>query len=59
VFLNSELAAHVGELSPELAGHVYFLEGYSQDLTIEIMNESIAAGDELMNPDIPASWPRS
>ena len=53
VFVNSELADQLVELGPELAAKVYLVEGYSQAFTNEIMERSLAAGDELMNPDIP------
>jgi hypothetical protein len=53
VFVNSELGEQLGELDPALAAKVYLVEGYSQAFTNEITERSLAAGDELMNPDIP------
>lgn len=56
VVANSEvaqmLAQHQSPL-PDWAHHVYFVEGYSNDVVQHVAEHSIAAGDGMLHPHVP------
>lgn len=50
VLVNAELADHV---PPEWADKVFFVEGYSNELITNVSEHSLAAGADVLEPDVP------
>ena len=59
VIANSELAQWLAEAEqrdalPDWADQVHFVEGYSQASVDEVMHHTLAAGDGMLHPHVPA-----
>ncbi len=57
VIANSEIAEQLaakGDDAPEWASHVHFVEGYSNELVEHVTRDSLDAGMDMLEPDVPA-----
>jgi len=53
VIANAELASDVAASGAPWAVQVYFLDGYDLDTTVHLLRESLAAGAEIVDLDVP------
>ena len=59
VLSNSEMAQWLSDAEqrgalPDWADQVHFVEGYSQASVDEVMHQTLAAGDGMLHPNVPA-----
>ena len=57
VIANAEIAEQLaakGDDAPEWASNVHFVEGYSNDVVEHVTRDSVDAGMDMLEPDVPA-----